>query len=205
MLRAEAAGYRAIVLTVDLVALGRRERDVRTGFRLKPSIELPNLHRVDEESGSLDLTTMMLEQELSWADVERLRSWTSLPVLIKGILHPRDAELAVEHGCAGVIVSNHGGRQLDGAIAPIDALPRIAERPPAVSSSTSTRACGGVSTWWRPWRWVRGPCWSAVRRCTAWSRAARPASAPCSRRSAPSSRTRCTCVVLRRWPTCRAT
>lgn len=127
VLRAEAAGYRAIVLTVDLVALGRRERDVRTGFRLKPSIELPNLHRVDEESGSLDLTTMMLEQGLSWADVERLRSWTTLPVLIKGILHPRDAELAVEHGCAGVIVSNHGGRQLDGAIAPIDALPRIAE------------------------------------------------------------------------------
>ena len=70
---------------------------------------------------------MMLAQDLSWADVDRLRSWTSLPVLIKGILHPRDAELAAEHGCAGVIVSNHGGRQLDGAIAPIDALPRIAD------------------------------------------------------------------------------
>ncbi len=125
--RAEAAGYRAIMLTVDLVALGRRERDVRTGFRLLASNPLPNLHRADESSGSLDLTTMMLDQGLSWDDVERIRSWTSLPVLVKGILHPRDAELAVEHGCAGVLVSNHGGRQLDGAIAPIDALPRIAD------------------------------------------------------------------------------
>ncbi len=125
--RAEAAGCEAIVLTVDLVALGRRERDMRTGFRLNESIELPNLHRTDEASGSLDMTTMMLDQGLSWADVDRLRSWTSLPVLVKGILHPLDALLAVEHGCAGVIVSNHGGRQLDGAIAPIDALPHVAD------------------------------------------------------------------------------
>ena len=125
--RAEAAGYRAIVLTVDLVALGRRERDVRTGFRLLESNPLPNLHRADEASGSLDITTMMLDQGLSWDDVDRIRSWTSLPVVVKGILHPRDAALAVEHGCAGVVVSNHGGRQLDGAIAPIDALPAIAD------------------------------------------------------------------------------
>jgi isopentenyl diphosphate isomerase/L-lactate dehydrogenase-like FMN-dependent dehydrogenase len=125
--RAEAAGYGAIVLTVDLVSLGRREREIRGGFRLAESIELPNLHRADEASRTLEATTSLLDPALSWADVERLRSWTSLPVLVKGVLHPRDAELAVEHGCAGVVVSNHGGRQLDGAIAPIDALPRIAE------------------------------------------------------------------------------
>jgi isopentenyl diphosphate isomerase/L-lactate dehydrogenase-like FMN-dependent dehydrogenase len=125
--RAEAAGCTAIVLTVDLVALGRREREVRGGFRLAEAIELPNLHRARETSSTLQETSSLLEPGLSWADVDRLRSWTSLPVLVKGILHRRDAELAVEHGCAGVIVSNHGGRQLDGAIAPIDALPRIAE------------------------------------------------------------------------------
>lgn len=125
--RAEAAGYLAIVLTVDLVSLGRREREMRGGFRLAESIELPNLHSADEGSRTLEETTSLLDPALSWADVEQLRSWTSLPVLVKGILDPRDAELAVEHGCAGVIVSNHGGRQLDGAIAPIDALPRIAE------------------------------------------------------------------------------
>ncbi|MDX6376806.1 MAG: 4-hydroxymandelate oxidase, partial [Gaiellaceae bacterium] len=124
---AEAAGYRAIVLTVDLVSLGRREREVRGGFRLAASIELPSLHRPDESSGTLQETSSLLERGLSWTDVERLGSWTSLPVVVKGILHPRDAKLAVEHGCAGVVVSNHGGRQLDGAIAPVDALPRIAE------------------------------------------------------------------------------
>jgi isopentenyl diphosphate isomerase/L-lactate dehydrogenase-like FMN-dependent dehydrogenase len=125
--RAEAAGYRAIGLTVDLVSLGRREREVRGGFRLAESIELPSLHRPDETSGTLQETSSLLERGLSWTDVERLGSLTSLPVVVKGILHPRDAKLAVEHGCAGVVVSNHGGRQLDGAIAPIDALPRIAD------------------------------------------------------------------------------
>ena len=125
--RAEAAGYRAIVLTADLASLGRREREMRGGFRLAESIALPNLHLADEASRTLDETTSLLDPALSWADVEQLRSWTSLPVLVKGILHVRDAELAVGHGCAGVIVSNHGGRQLDGAIAPIDALPPIAD------------------------------------------------------------------------------
>ena len=105
----------------DLVSSGGTAR------ALAESIELPNLHSADEASRTLEETTSLLDPALSWADVEQLRSWTSLPVLVKGVLHPRDAELAVEHGCAAVIVSNHGGRQLDGAIAPIDALPRIAE------------------------------------------------------------------------------
>ena len=172
--RAEAAGYRAIVLTVDLVSLGRRERDVRSGFRLLESNELPNLHRADEASGTLDITTMMLDPALSWADVERLRSWTSLPVLVKGILHPRDAELAVEHGCAGVVVSNHGGRQLDGAIAPIDALP--ADRRRGGRRAGAVRRLGHPPRRRRGGRAgaaVRGRCWSAGRRSTAWSPAAR--------------------------------
>ena len=64
---------------------------------------------------------------LTWADLDRLRQWTRLPILIKGVLHPEDARRAIDHGSAGVIVSNHGGRQLDGAIASLDALPAVAD------------------------------------------------------------------------------
>ncbi len=115
------------MLTVDLVSLGRREREMRGGFRLAESIELPNLHRADEASRTLEATTSLLDPALSWADVEQLRSWTSLPVLVKGILHPRDAELAVEHGCAGVDRLEPRRPAAGRRVAPIDALPRIAE------------------------------------------------------------------------------
>jgi isopentenyl diphosphate isomerase/L-lactate dehydrogenase-like FMN-dependent dehydrogenase len=125
--RAEDSGCTAIVLTVDVQSLGRRERDLRTGFRLAPSMPMPNLHREDEHPGTLGEIASVLEPALSWDDLDELRSWTQLPLLVKGILDPRDAVLAADHGCAGVIVSNHGGRQLEGTVAPIDALPRIAE------------------------------------------------------------------------------
>jgi isopentenyl diphosphate isomerase/L-lactate dehydrogenase-like FMN-dependent dehydrogenase len=125
--RAENCGCTAIVLTVDVQSLGRRERDLRTGFRLAPSMPMPNLHREDEHPGTLGEIASVLEPALSWDDLDELRSWTALPLLVKGILDPRDAVLAAEHGCAGVIVSNHGGRQLEGTVAPIDALPRVAE------------------------------------------------------------------------------
>lgn len=125
--RAEAAGCTALVLTADVQSLGRRERDLRSGFRLAPSVPMPNLHRDGEFPGTLGDIATLLEPAMSWADLDELRSWTRLPVLVKGILDPRDAVLAAEHGCAGVIVSNHGGRQLEGAIAPIDALPAIVD------------------------------------------------------------------------------
>ena len=88
---------------------------------------MPNLHRAGEHPGTLGDIASVLEPALSWDDLAALRSWTRSRVLVKGILDPRDAVLAAEHGCAGVIVSNHGGRQLEGAVAPIDALPRIAD------------------------------------------------------------------------------
>jgi 4-hydroxymandelate oxidase len=124
--RAEAAGYAAIVLTVDLVSHGRRERDRRTGFRLPPGLPVPNLLNPGEIVTTIDDTADLLDHALGWNDVAALISATSLPVVLKGILHPDDAVRAADTGCAGVIVSNHGGRQLDGAIAPIDALPAIA-------------------------------------------------------------------------------
>ena len=125
--RAEDSGCTAIVLTVDVQSLGLRERDLRNGFRLAPTMPMPNLHRDGEHPGTLADIASALEPALSWDDLDELRSWTRLPLLVKGILDPRDAVLAAEHGCAGVIVSNHGGRQLEGTVAPIDALPRIAE------------------------------------------------------------------------------
>jgi 4-hydroxymandelate oxidase len=125
--RAELAGCTAIVVTADVPSLGRRERDLRSGFRLAPTMPMPNLHRDGEFPGTLGDIAALLEPGMSWDDLAELRSWTELPVLVKGILDPRDAVLAAEHGCAGVVVSNHGGRQLEGAVAPIDALPRITD------------------------------------------------------------------------------
>jgi 4-hydroxymandelate oxidase len=125
--RAEAAGYSAILLTVDVSVLGRRERDVRSGFALPEWLPVPNF--VSERDGELTLTqtTGMLEPALSFADLEEVCGWTTLPVAVKGVLHPADALLCADHGAAAVVVSNHGGRQLDGAIASIEALPAITD------------------------------------------------------------------------------
>jgi 4-hydroxymandelate oxidase len=107
--RAEAAGFGAIVVTVDLPLLGRRERDLRTGF--EPPVQIDSV----------------TDPSLTWRDLAWLRSLTSLPVLVKGILTAEDATLALEAGVEGVVVSNHGGRQLDGVAASLDALPEVAE------------------------------------------------------------------------------
>ena len=131
--RAEASGYEALVLTVDAPLAGRREQDVRNRFALPEGLFAENL--VSDELRSLPAgadsglalyIASLLDQSLTWADVEWLRSITRLPLLVKGILRGDDAALAVEHGAAGVIVSNHGGRQLDTAVAAIDALPEVA-------------------------------------------------------------------------------
>jgi isopentenyl diphosphate isomerase/L-lactate dehydrogenase-like FMN-dependent dehydrogenase len=124
--RAEAAGFAAIVVTVDVNDLGRRERDARSGFRLPDDLPVPNL--VSERDGPMSLrdSQALLEPALSWTDIESIAGWTALPVVVKGVLHPADAVRAADHGCAAIVVSNHGGRQLDGSIATIDALPAIA-------------------------------------------------------------------------------
>ncbi len=134
--RAEAAGCKALVLTVDSPILGRRERDVRNAFHLPDGYVAKNLvpagieaipGRVGESSLA-EYIAALYDQSLSWKDVEWLRSITSVPVLVKGILRADDAERAIESGAAGIIVSNHGGRQLDTAPATIDVLERIASR-----------------------------------------------------------------------------
>jgi 4-hydroxymandelate oxidase len=132
--RAETAGCSAIVLTVDAQLWGVRERDVRNRFQLPDGLSMPNLtggmgriDAADADSGLAAYVGEMFDPSLSWKHVEWLASLTDLPVLVKGVVHPEDARLAVEHGAAGVIVSNHGGRQLDTSVSTIDALPAVVE------------------------------------------------------------------------------
>ena len=134
--RAEAAGCRALMLTVDVPRMGRRLRDMRNGFALPAGITAANL-RDDTatmvggtSAGSPGVavhTNQVFEPSLSWADVSWLRERTRLPLVLKGILHPADAQRAAESGVSAVVVSNHGGRQLDGAVASITALPGVCE------------------------------------------------------------------------------
>jgi len=119
--RAEHAGYRAIVLTVDTAHLGRRERDLRNNFQRTQYAPLANF--IDTTGTTPAQLNHLID---TWETVDWLRSLTKLPILLKGILTAEDALLAVERGVDGIIVSNHGGRQLDGALASIEALPEIA-------------------------------------------------------------------------------
>jgi len=149
VLRAQAAGCGALVLTVDAILAGRRERDLRNGFHLPPGLEVKNLQAAGKEQlpaqdGGSGLTTYiadLFDPSLSWKDVEWLAGLTDLPLWIKGIVHPEDARLAAEHGAAGVVVSNHGGRQLDTSPATIDVLPAIAD---AVGDGMELIVDGGV-------------------------------------------------------------
>jgi 4-hydroxymandelate oxidase len=132
--RAEAAGYGAIVLTVDRPVFGNRERDLRNDFSLPPGIRAANF-------GNADRNALSAPCEITWATVEQLQQKTELPVILKGILTAEDAELAVERGVAGIMVSNHGGRQLDGVRAGIEALPEVGE---AVAGRAEVFCDGGI-------------------------------------------------------------
>jgi 4-hydroxymandelate oxidase len=131
--RAEQSGYRALVLTVDMPRMGRRERDLRNRFTLPPDVSIRNLEvagrpdaaRWPTGSSFLEYVHNLLDPTLTWEAIAWLKSLTSLPVVVKGVLHEADGRRAVQAGADAVIVSNHGGRQLDGAIATIDALPGI--------------------------------------------------------------------------------
>jgi 4-hydroxymandelate oxidase len=134
--RVEAAGCTALVVTVDSPALGRNERGDRNGFHdLPPGIRCENMR----DPG--DVRQVVLSPEISWRHLTWLRGVTALPILLKGVLHPQDARLAVQHGVDGLIVSNHGGRQLDGTPAAVDRLPVIAD---AVAGEIPLLADGGV-------------------------------------------------------------
>ncbi len=137
--RAEAAGYSAIVLTVDAKAMGWRNVDLQNGFLpffqghgtanyfTDPAFcrTLAKSPQEDPREAIRQFAEVFSNLALSWSDVDWLREQTSLPVVIKGILHPDDARRAVDHGAAAVIVSNHGGRQVDGCIPAVRALPEV--------------------------------------------------------------------------------
>ncbi|NXF88269.1 HAOX2 oxidase, partial [Eubucco bourcierii] len=134
--RAEALGFQGLVLTADLPYTGKRRDDVRNGFRLPPHMKLKNLE------GAFEVCKMnLLDPSVTWNDIYWLRSLTNLPIIIKGILTKEDAELAVRHGVQAIIVSNHGGRQLDGGPATIDALVEVVE---AVQGRVEVYLDGGI-------------------------------------------------------------
>jgi L-lactate dehydrogenase (cytochrome)/(S)-mandelate dehydrogenase len=167
--RAAAARYDALVLTIDNQLLGNRERDIRNGFIIPPRLgfsevasmaykwrwllrmrgELPRLTmgnyvRLGDGAGIREISgklASMLDPGMSWKDVDALRAWWRGPLVLKGVLSPAEAREAAARGVDGVIVSNHGGRQLDGAIASLDALPRIVE---AVGGRIPVLLDGGV-------------------------------------------------------------
>jgi len=131
--RAVKAGYKALCLTADTPVLGRRERDERNAFTLPPGFGIANLKgagldgmpEVEHGSAFAKYVTDLLDSSLTWEDVDWLKSISPLPLVIKGIMTAEDAVLAVEHGAAGIVVSNHGGRQLDSTLGSLDALPDV--------------------------------------------------------------------------------
>jgi L-lactate dehydrogenase (cytochrome) len=169
--RARAAGYRALLLTVDVQVVSRRERDLRNGFTIPPRVTLRNvvdtLRRVGWVRRVLmgqprltlanlvgapgaprtDIVTLagvanrQVDASIAWADLAWFRSLWSGPLLLKGVMTVADARKALEHGVDGLVVSNHGGRQLDGTRATIEALPEIAD---AVGHRMEVLLDGGV-------------------------------------------------------------
>jgi 4-hydroxymandelate oxidase len=146
--RAEAAGAEAIVLTVDAPGWGNRERDARNGFRLPPGLAVENVAPAGkgalpnvQGSGLAAYCRDNFEPALSFADLDWLCGSTGLPVVVKGVCRGDDARRCVEHGAAGLIVSNHGGRQLDTAASTCEALPHVAG---AVGGGCEVYVDGGI-------------------------------------------------------------
>ncbi|MET1755956.1 alpha-hydroxy acid oxidase [Novosphingobium sp. RD2P27] len=143
--RAEQAGYRAIVVTVDAPVNGVRNREQRAGFALPPGVEAINLKGMQglppPQPGALLFGTPLADSAAVWRDLEWLRDQTRLPIVLKGIVDPEDARRAVVAGIDGIIVSNHGGRALDGVPAAIDLLPAVCQ---TVGDSIPVLMDGGV-------------------------------------------------------------
>lgn len=145
--RAEAAGYEALVLTVDAPVSGARDQERRAGFKLPEGISAVNLAGLktpqypDLKPGQSALFDRLLTAAPTWADMEWLAAQTRLPILVKGVLHPHDARLAINFGAAGVIVSNHGGRTLDTTPATATILPAVVQ---AVGGDCPVLVDGGI-------------------------------------------------------------
>ena len=141
--RAEASGFSAIILTVDFPVLGYRDRDRRSGFKLPP---LANFDGVRPTHGSRRLESLgdlaeRYASTLTWADLDRIRTWSALPLVLKGIVTAEDARLALDHGADAIVVSNHGARQLDRIAATADVLGEVVE---AVAGRTEVWVDGGI-------------------------------------------------------------
>lgn len=148
--RAAAAGFSALVLTVDAPKVAQRLRDRRNSFdlpegvravNLDPSVPAPGAFRKEHASALEQHSASVFDPSITWRDLAWLRERCPLPLVLKGILTPEDARLAVEHGVDAIVVSNHGGRQLDGALPSIAALPAVAE---AVGGAVPVLMDGGI-------------------------------------------------------------
>jgi isopentenyl diphosphate isomerase/L-lactate dehydrogenase-like FMN-dependent dehydrogenase len=137
------AGFEAILVTVDAPRAGNRERDLRTGFEIPEGFGVPSVTAAlgSERAVTIEETFALMDPALSWSALEELASEADVPVLVKGVVTAEDAALAVEHGAAGVVVSNHGGRQLDRCIATGDALPEVVD---AVEGRSAVLVDGGI-------------------------------------------------------------
>ncbi|XP_013414099.1 hydroxyacid oxidase 1 [Lingula anatina] len=150
--RAERSGYKALVLTVDTPMFGRRLADTRNKFTLPPHLRMANFKQADYKSdgvkgrkgsGQSKFAASLLNPSLKWTDVRWLKQFTKLPIIVKGILTGEDAVEAVRTGVDGIVVSNHGARQLDGVPATIDVLPEVVR---AVNGQCEVYLDGGVRT-----------------------------------------------------------
>ncbi|XP_036622695.1 hydroxyacid oxidase 2 isoform X2 [Trichosurus vulpecula] len=139
----ETLGYKALVLTVDTAALGNRLQDNRNKFSLPKSMSVKNLHVDIEENAESLLPVSNIDPSTCWKDIAWLRSITQMPIILKGILTREDAELAIRHNVQGILVSNHGGRQLDTVPATIDALTEVVN---AVQGRIEVYLDGGIRT-----------------------------------------------------------
>ena len=150
--RAEDAGFKAIVLTVDAPYFGRRLNEIRNQFKLPSHLNMANFQGItsgkanssDGGSGIHKYVVSLFDQSLTWSNVAWLKSITKLPLILKGILHPEDAKLAVQHGASGIIVSNHGARQLDGVPASIDVLEMVVKAVNESDPNIEVYLDGGV-------------------------------------------------------------
>ncbi len=139
---ARESGYEAIVLTVDAPYAGRRERDLRNEFAIPAELEVPALEAaLGSQNLTIDEVLGLVDPSVTWSDLERLAAEAELPIFLKGVMTAEDGRLAAEHGAAGVVVSNHGGRQLDGVPATLDVLPEIVE---AVEGRIDVLIDGGI-------------------------------------------------------------
>jgi 4-hydroxymandelate oxidase len=141
IVEARESGYSALALTVDVPVLGRRERDLRLGFDVPLDLPLPYIKGKDRNVEMTFAEQVQMSPSVTWRDLEWIASESGMPVLLKGILTREDATLAIEHGVAAIAVSNHGGRQLDGVAASLDALPEVVE---AVAGRCEIYVDGGI-------------------------------------------------------------